>query len=340
MPANKLSGVNLEYPVHDNDKYPSRISFEVIHSDPPRFSTNFESIANWTEEARDDKKPVGTVSNATIRASGKKVNLYIPQSHQVNETFSYDTPGLGLSGGALAAGLDAGGNITSAVGGAIDQGFKGLSDLIGAFRGEEIGRLAAVRAANFAPIPDNLKNAVSVSARTTVHPNMRTMFKQVNVREFTFQFNFIPRSQRESDEVKAIINFFRYYAYPEEIRAELDGNKNISVPVGYKYPDMFRIRLMTKSRDSGQWVHHGVNMIDTYLRSVSTNFNPTMAVYHSDGDPVEINFAVNFVEHRALARQDIQTPDWEQTQSETQQTERGYKFTPETATEDDIRSPF
>jgi hypothetical protein len=340
MGPKKLSGVNLEYPVHENDLYPSKVAFEVIHSDPPRFSANFSSIANWTEDTRDDRKPVGTVSNGTTRASGKKVSLYIPQSHQVSEIFSYDTPGLGLAGGALAAGLEAGGDVASAVSGAIDQGFKGLSDLIGAFKGEEIGRLGAVRAANFAPIPAEAKAAVSVAARTTVHPNMRTMFKQVNVREFGFQFNFIPRSQRESDEVKAIINFFRYYAYPEEIRAELDGNKNISVPVGYKYPDMFRIRLMTKNKNSGQWVRHGVNMIDTYLRSITTNFNPTMAVYHADGDPVEINLNLNFIEHRALARQDIETPDWEQSSSETAQPTKGSVFTPVNATEDDIRSPF
>lgn len=306
MRPNELSGVNLQYPVHDNNLYPSKVTFEVIHSDPPQFKADFTSFLNITEEGRKEAKPLATVSSGTVRASGKKVSLYIPQSNQVSEAFQYDTPGLGIAAASAAAALENGGTVNEAISNALDQGFKGMSDLVGAFRGESLGRLAAVRAANFAPIGDAAKSAVSITARTTVHPNMRTMFKSVGIRKFQFLFKFIPRSLEESNQVKAIVNFFRYYSYPEEIKAELDGNKNISVPVGYKYPDMFRIRMMTKDGDT--WVRHGVNIIDSYIESINTNFNPQTAVYHANGDPVEIDLSLNFVEHRALGRADIDTP--------------------------------
>jgi hypothetical protein len=42
------------------------------------------------------------------------------------------------------------------------------------------------------------------------------------------------------------------------------------------------------------------------------NYNPQTAVYHANGDPVEIDLSLNFVEHRALGRADIETPAHEQ----------------------------
>lgn len=306
------SGVNLQYPVHDNNLYPSRVTFEVIHSEPPEFKADFSSFANITEEGRKESKPFTDIKASVVKASGKKVNLYIPQSNQVSEVFQYDTPGLGIAGGTANTLLDNGASVNSAIGNALSQGFKGMSDLIGAFGGESLGRVAAVRAANFAPISQAAKDAVSVTARTTVHPNMRTMFKSVGVRKFQFLFKFIPRSYEESNQVRAIINFFRYYSYPEEIKAQLDGSTNISVPVGYKYPDMFRIRMQTRDTEVGTWVRHGVNIIDSYIESINTNYNPQTAVYHANGDPVEIDLSLSFVEHRALGRDDIEIPAHEQ----------------------------
>ena len=306
--------VNLQYPVHDYDLYPSKVTFEVVESTPPAFTADFSSLFNFTEEGRKELKPITTVSNAVVRGTGKKVSLYIPQSNQVSEVFQYDTPGLGLAGAAGLASMEAGGSVNDAISNAVDQGFKGMSDLIRAFRGESLGRLAVVRAANFLP-SETARNAVSIAARTTVHPNMRTMFKSVSIRKFQFLFKFIPTSRAESDQVKAIVNFFRYYSYPEEIPAGLAGNSNITIPVGYKYPNMFRIRLMTKDADNGNWNRHGVNIIDSYIESINTNYNPQVAVYHDDGDPVEIDLSLNFVEHRALGRGDIETPAHEQKSS-------------------------
>ena len=299
--------VNLQFPIHDNDMFPSRVTFEVVESTPPEFKADFTSFANLTEEGRKDLKPIATVSNAVVQGTGNKVSLYIPQANQVAEVFQYDTPGLGMAGAAGVAALDAGGSVNSAISSALDQGFKGMSDLIGAFRGEALGRLAVVRAANFVP-SQTAREVASITARTTVHPNMRTMFKSVAIRKFQFLFKFIPNSAREAKEVKDIINFFRYYAYPEEIPASLAGNSNISIPVGYKYPNMFRIRMQTKNGTTGKFERHGVKIIDSYIESINTNFNPQVAIYHENGEPIETDLSINFIEHRALGRGDIDRP--------------------------------
>ena len=56
--------VNLQYPVHDYDLYPSKVTFEVVESTPPAFTADFSSLLNFTEEGRKELKPITTVSNA------------------------------------------------------------------------------------------------------------------------------------------------------------------------------------------------------------------------------------------------------------------------------------
>jgi hypothetical protein len=125
------------------------------------------------------------------------------------------------------------------------------------------------------------------------------MFKQVNLRRFTFNFKLIPVSAQESKAITDIVNFFRYHAYPEDI--EVGG-----ISLGYEYPELFRIKAFTKV--NGQYIQNGTHMKDCYLETVSTTFNPTSATFHPDGTPTEVDIALNFVEHRTLSKKDIDSP--------------------------------
>ena len=57
----------------------------------------------------------------------------------------------------------------------------------------------------------------------TTNPNTRSLFKSVSLREFTFQFKFIPLSEQEHDHVISIIKFFRTELYPEDITVDVGG---------------------------------------------------------------------------------------------------------------------
>ena len=47
-------------------------------------------------------------------------------------------------------------------------------------------------------------------------------------------------------------------------------------------------------------------MKDCYLRSVSTNYNPSSMAFHPDGRPVEIDLSLSFVEEVTVNRKDIE----------------------------------
>jgi len=333
--------VKFEFPLSPDDRANSRITFEIIEVRSPSFSVNFKSALNWlsvkTEQDRtrpdrteiaaanedigatasiadlERKKnddPIGKVEKFKVIPTGKKVDLYVPQAHQITEVFNYNVPDLGGIGGGILAGMEGGASAAAAIRGAFETGRGSIDTLISAVSGDGVKGLAAARAANVAPIGQGARNAVQLLARASLHPNQRTVFERPQIRRYSFQFKFIPKSREEADAIKQIITFFRYHAHPETLPVEANG---FSIPLGYKHPDMFRIKVFHKIESRGFndtdlksiYLRDQISLLDSYLESISTNFNPTMAVYHADGSPVETDLTLNFVEHRALTRADV-----------------------------------
>ncbi len=240
--------------------------------------------------------------------TGGSVSLYLPISYQVNESLMYDTTvSLNASGAATVAGLNAGSDVVSSAARGIMEGF----DNIGAFFDEGTGgiaaRLAAERLARSPAgflVPEGIRNAIGLVGRVTVNPNIRTAFRGVNIREFSFQFKFLPKSAEESLEVKKIIRLLRRHAYPEEIRAGKDG---AGIPLGYKYPDLFKIRLL--SGKEGEFKNVGTPIKMAQLRNISTVYNPTTTALHPDGSPTEIDLTLSFAEYKTISRDDIDNED-------------------------------
>jgi len=240
--------------------------------------------------------------------TGGNVSLYLPIAYQVNESLTYDTNvSLNASGAATVAGLNAGSDVVSSAARGIMQGF----DNIGAFFDEGTGgiaaRLAAERLARSPAgflVPEGIRNAIGLVGRVTVNPNIRTAFRGVNIREFSFQFKFLPKSAEESLEVKKIIRLLRRHAYPEEIRAGKDG---AGIPLGYKYPDLFKIRLL--SGKEGEFKNVGTPIKMAQLRNISTVYNPTTTALHPDGSPTEIDLNLGFAEYKTISRDDIDNED-------------------------------
>lgn len=317
----------FSYPIEDVDHCNGKIQFEIVESLPPEFKVNFNSIpakyssflggprsrATENTAASEDlvvspelrSKNSVNVKSADVRGTGRKVNLYLPQSNAITDAFSYDTPALDRGGAALASALEGGMGVADAAYAAASEAVGGVDALVKAFGGttQSFGRAAAVRAIEAAPVSGSVKAAVGITARASLHPNIRTRFNNVGIRQFSFTFNMIPRSAQEAQEIKDIVRFFRYHAYPLEDRAQL-GDAGITVPLTYRYPDMFRIKMFTKV--NGNFIRSQHKLLDCYCNSITTNYNPNVAVYHADGEPVQTNLTLNFMEHRALSRQDEQ----------------------------------
>jgi len=231
---------------------------------------------------------------------GEKCELYLPLSYVVNDNMNYNTPDLGVFGGAIASAIAGGGGIAQSLQQGINDAGRSFFDFFkNGSVDADLARLAVVRSLNTLRIGDTVKNAISLAGQVTVNPNTRALFDRVVLREFTFQFKFIPKSREESAQVANIIKFFRSHTYPTSIPEN-------GLPIGYRFPDLFRISLQYDKQQVGTKIK------DCYLRNISTNYNPGQASFHRGGDgrgkaaPVETDLSLTFVEEKTLTRSDIE----------------------------------
>ena len=238
-------------------------------------------------------------SDRSIEDTGDMVKIYLPIAFTQADGLNYAQPELGPFGAGMAAGLGQGKGILETLGSALEKGGSNLTDMIaGNLQGAAAG-LALQRTA--AKMNTEAGNASSLAFGVTVNPNARTVFKGVNIREFAFQFKFIPKSPLEAREVEKIIKRFRSYAYPDTINVA-------GINAGYKYPHMFELDLFYEN-EAGVKKRVGTKMKKCHLKAISTNYNSSSMAFHPDGYPVEIDLSLSFVEERTLNRSDIMDED-------------------------------
>ena len=226
----------------------------------------------------------------------KKCKLYLPAAIPFRDTASYENADLGMAG-ALA---EAGGNASK---GLVQSLLSGLgSTAAAAFEGsgaEGLGRLAMTKVSVGKYLGgEGTALAVKQASGVTLNPNTRSLFKSVALREFAFQFKFIPLSKQEHDTVQDIIKFFRHNLYPENININI-GDQTASI--GYKFPKRFHLKILYNEREN----FNAPKILPCYLRDVTTTFNPSNQSMHANGEFGEIDMSLAFTETRTLAKNDL-----------------------------------
>lgn len=315
----------LQYPL-DTTNSRSKVLFHIKEIKPPTikgidFGALFESMfaLNRPSEDEGDGKPkneeeagavkaaesgAGTeskeVAARSIEYTGDVVALYLPVSLVITDNFGYDTPSLGTAGAAGFQALSSGSGAMGALAQSITSGKQSITDMVNSAKTPALARLALARGAQ--KINETAGSAVSIAGAVSVNPNIRTQFRNVGIREFQFQFKFIPKSKKEADEIKNIIHIFRKSAYPEMIGGVGDG-----ISAGYKYPMVFDVSSWFMPDIEGAApIRVGTKLRNTFIRSISVNYNAGSMAFHEDGTPSEIDLSFTMVEDRTLSREDIE----------------------------------
>ena len=233
------------------------------------------------------------------------VSLYLPQSIVYGDNANYNEANLGIIGGAAEALVGSpasdgttGGLRSSGIGQmatrlATQATAAGTLAALGSNIGQRLGGSRLIGAGAGAVLGGSaVADTASSISRATTNPNIRTLFQNVNVRDFRFAFRLVAQSPDEAQEIKNIIKFFRGQLYPETIRLA-------GVPFGYIFPNIFNIRL-----------YYGVEEIATkilpsYLTSVQTTYNPSGAGMHADGNFVDVDIQLAFKECTTLDKERI-----------------------------------
>lgn len=224
-----------------------------------------------------------------------QVSLYMPQAINFQDNVAYDTPNLGAAGAAGLAAINNASGLGAAAMEMLNQTFAPLTDLFNAELTGQAARLAASRAADKF-LPGGVSAAAQIGLQVKLNPNQRTLFSGVTMRPFTFQYDFVATSREEANQVNKIIRHFRTEMYPATF-----GRDETSVPLGYKFPNLFEIKF--RWGDSEMQIPQPLLC---YLRDVQVTYNPGSMTFHADGNATHISMTLVFQEFRTLTREDIE----------------------------------
>ena len=308
--------VNLEYPLNNPDEYKGRLVFTVLFEPPSDLSSISSAITdlfvgdsddggiasgNKEETLQSAEQTLGKLKNLPIsgdrspQRTNRQVSVYLPLGLQYRDNVAYENMDLGASGGAAELAMKSGANALSAM---IDAGAQTLAAGFKGSAGSTLTTLGATKLLSKVPgLGDELGGAAKVAGRVTTNPNTRVLFKQVNLREFSFTFKFIPTSQKEAEEIKQIVKFFRTELYPEDIEIDVGQSK---LSVGYKFPNKFAIDVVYDGEEVATKIK------PCYLRDVGVTYNNTAMSMHSDGNFSEVEMTLSFQETRTLNRKDVE----------------------------------
>jgi len=144
-----------------------------------------------------------------------------------------------------------------------------------------------------------LKEAAEMKKGVISSDRMELAFKGIDKRSFSYEFKMIPKSQTEADEIKKIINAFKFNMLPEMPNGL--GGRQMTVP------NTFDIQYMYQNAEN------------SYLNKVSTCVLESMDVTYggsrfktfdasstdAGAPPVETSISLNFQELEIITRERV-----------------------------------
>ena len=135
-----------------------------------------------------------------------------------------------------------------------------------------------------------------------INPNMEFLFKGPSLREFAFTYTFVPRNQKESEQVKQIIRLFKKSMAPKRNIGNAFGGDQFFG--GFlSSPDIFKL-----SYRSGNIEHPFLNKFK-FCALVDMGVNYTRAaegyVSYDDGTPIVTSMTLRFSELTPIYSEDF-----------------------------------
>lgn len=207
------------------------------------------------------------------------VMLAVNEKPSVSYGINYDGRDLGTMMGFLAGG-------TSAVDGTAGSNYS------------EATRSMLLNVANIPAgianlIGTNFDIAASISAGTAMAPNpfREQVFRNVETRQFVFDYKFLPRSKTEAENVLRIIKQFKFHMHPEISPGGLF----------YIYPSTFDIAYYFDGSENT-----AIHRISTcVLENMNVDYGGGSFNTFHDGIPTEINMKLRFRELEVMTKERI-----------------------------------
>ena len=255
---------------------------------------NVKTLMKQKQKSRTSVSKMITDNN--FRGATKRISdcvaLYLPAEVQDNYQVNYNNTETGLLG-FIAAG---GGSIIDAFrrGDYEEMARRGLDVSRGVL--EEVLKNVGISALELGTQAEGGYEMFNKILGRGLNPYMEVLFAGVNLRQFTYNFTFMPRNEDETEDVRKIIQLFKFHAAPE-----LRGN-NLFLGL----PSEFDIHYMYQPAQGDAYENGFYNKIATcVLKGVNVDYTPGGVRSHGDGSPVKITMGLNFTETEMITKDHI-----------------------------------
>jgi len=246
---------------------------------------------------RKGRKGIGGFQNIvpTTTRITDSIAIYLPPNVTDSTSVGYTNAEMGVIGAAAAGAADVvtalrTGDISSlatTLGGAATN----LLATAGLNLGSEfIGTLAGVD-------PEGLKGFAKKAFGQASNPYMEVLFEGVEMRTFTYNFTFSPRNADETEDVKKIIEMFRFHMLPE-----LNGGSSAFMTL----PSTFDIHYMYQMGPNEARENDYYTKIATcVLKGCEVDYTPGGVKSFASGAPTQITMNLTFQETEMLTKQHV-----------------------------------
>jgi len=280
--------VALNFPLEgsgSDEKYAGVISFTAINTSTG--SSRAAAAASASSGGLGDLGRFGRGDQSgTVQSYGGAVNLYLPQGITISDGVGYENTDLGIIGAGVAYGAEALSNKGASAG--ISQILSDATSTIDRFKSNFSGTELAKYAPALAEMFPGVGSAVAAGTGITANPHRRSIFKDVALRQFSFNFTMQPTSADEANVIKEIVKFFRVNLYPEKLGQ-----------IAYKFPTKFEIKFTYGGKEVAN------KLLPCYMTSVQTQYNPRSSSFHTGGEFTETGISLTFQEETTLDKQKI-----------------------------------
>ncbi len=231
----------------------------------------------------------------TTKRIMQSVAIYLPPNVQDNYTTTYNASATGIIGFLAASGITG----TKAF---QDKDFDKVSEMILGTGGAALEQVLKDSGASITEALTGGEGAYELFNKVfgrSANPYMEVLFQGPELRQFTYNFTFAPKSKEEQDEVKKIIECFRFHQAPER---RSDHNLFLGLPAEFDIHYMYQ----PSGPNSNAYENPFYNKIATcVLQSVNVDYTPGKVASHQQGAPVLIKMTLQFLETEMITKEFI-----------------------------------
>ena len=223
------------------------------------------------------------LQNPTTRRISTAIALYMPQQITTSYQAKYSEDTIGIVaetvGGAILSGMSGG-------------GFKDVMGVLGAGAEEGFNQFLQKGAELAAP---GAQAMMAIHQGKVITPKLELMFKGVGRRSFSYEFNFIPKSEKEAIEVEKIVKEFKLQMSADFAGGGVQGQRRMTIP------STFDIEYMYK----GQGNSHLHKISTCVLEKMDVTYGGDKFVAYAGGRPQSTKISLSFSEMEIITKERV-----------------------------------